>query len=158
MKESIPGAWQDGTANALAISAALSAKRGKTLPWCVVRGAIDAAIRARWVELTEGSAPWPGDLAGAQHVVLRVPEGGGSSTHEGEDDELKGLLVAEASLLANGIQDLAEEIPALLKAAVGHDLKFRLRVEFGGETRPDAGAVEQVNALLAEVSEELKLS
>ena len=158
MKESIPGVWQDGTANALAISAALSAKRGKTLPWCVVRGAIDAAIRARWVELTEGSAPWPGDLAGAQHVVLRVPEGGGSSTRKREDEELKGLLVAEASLLANGIQDLAEEIPALLKAAVGHDLKFRLRVEFGGETRPDAGAVEQVNALLAEVSEELKLS
>lgn len=157
MKESIPGAWQDGTANALAISAALSAKRGKTLPWCVVRGAIDAAIRARWVELTEGSAPWPGDLAGAQHVVLRVPEGGGSGGQEKEDD-LKGLLVAEASLLANGIQDLAEEIPALLKAAVGHDLKFRLRVEFGGETRPDAGAVEQVNALLSEVSEELKLS
>ncbi len=158
MKESIPGAWQDGATNALAISAALSAKRGKTLPWCVVRGAIDAAIRARWVELTEGSAPWPGDLAGAQHVVLRVPEDRGPGTHKGEDDELKGLLVAEASLLANGIQDLAEEIPALLKATVGHDLKFRLRVEFGGETRPDAGAVEQVNALLAEVSEELKLS
>ena len=157
MQESIPGAWQDGTTNALAISAALSAKRGKTLPWCVVRGAIDAAIRARWVELTDGSAPWPGDLAGAQHVILRVPEGGGSSTHK-QEDELKGLLVAEASLLANDIQDLAEEIPSLLKAAVGHDLKFRLRVEFGGETRPDAGAVEQVNALLAEVSEELKLS
>ena len=157
MTESIPDAWNDGTTNALAVSAALSAKRGKTLPWCVVCGAIDAAIRARWVELTEGSAPWPGDLAGAQHVVLRIPEGGKSGTHK-QEDELKGLLVAEASLLANGIQDLAEEIPALLQATVGHDLKFRLRVELGGETRPDAGAVEQVNALLAQVSEELKLS
>jgi hypothetical protein len=37
-------------------------------------------------------------------------------------------------------------------------LRFHLRVEFGGETRPDAGAVEQVHALLAQVSEELKLS
>lgn len=37
-------------------------------------------------------------------------------------------------------------------------LRFHLRVEFGSETRPDAGAVEQVNALLAQVSEELKQS
>ena len=37
-------------------------------------------------------------------------------------------------------------------------LRFHLCVEFGGETRPDAGAVEQVNALLAQVSEEVKLS
>ena len=158
MTESIPDAWNDGTTNALAVSAALSAKRGKTMPWCFVCGAIDAAIRARWVELADGSAPWPGDLAGAQHVVLRVPKAGGSGKRKGADDEIKGLLVAEAMLLANGIQDLADEIPDLLQAAVGHDLKFRLRVEFGGETRPDAGAVEQVNALLAEVSEELKLS
>ena len=158
MKESIPGAWEDGATNALAISAALSVKRGKTLPWSVVRGAIDAAIRARWIELAGGSAPWPGDLAGAQHVVLRVPEDRGLGDGGRADDKLKGLLVAEAMLLANGIQDLADEIPELLQAAVGHDLKFRLRVEFGGETRPDAGAVEQINALLAQVSEELKLS
>ena len=124
-----------------------------------MRGAIDAAIRARWIGLADDSAPWPSEMAGAQHVVLQVPVGRGSGEREGEGDKRrpKGLLVAEATLLANGIQDLADQIPDLVKAAVGHDLKFRLRVEFGGETPPDPGAVDQVNTLLAQVSEELKL-
>jgi len=69
----------------------------------------------------------------------------------------KACLVAEAMLLANGIQDLSDQVPDLVKAAVGHDLKLHLRVEFGGETPPAPNAVEQVNALLAKVSEELKL-
>ena len=68
------------------------------------------------------------------------------------------MLTAEAVLEANGIQDLADQIPALAKAAVGNDLKFNLRIEFGGEIAPDPEAVEEINALLAEVSEKLKLS
>ena len=160
MAESIPDAWKDGATNALAISAALSARRGETLPWPVVRSAIDGAISARWIELAGNSAPWPSDLANARHVVLRVPKDRNLNERKTGDYTRKpeGLLVAEATLLANGIQDLADQIPDLVKAAVGHDLKFRLRVEFGGETPPDPDAVNRINALLAEVSEELKLS
>jgi len=159
MAESIPDAWKDGKTNALAVSTALSAKRGKTLPWPVVRSAIDAGIRARWIELADDGAPWPCEFAGAQHVILRVPEG----RHLGEEPrefkpKPKGLLVAEATLLANGIQDLADQIPDITKAAVGNDLKFSLRIEFGGETAPAPEAVEKINALLAEVSDDLKLT
>ena len=159
MAEVIPEAWKDAKTNALAISTALSAKRGKTLPWPVLRGAIDAAIRARWIELADDGVSWPCEFAGAQHVVLQVPAGRGLNEGEGEGykPKPKGLLVAEAMLLAHGIQDLSDQVPELVKAAVGHDLKFHLRVEFGGETPPDPNAVDQVNTLLTQVSEELKL-
>ncbi len=159
MAELIPDAWKDGKTNALAISTALSTKRGKTLPWPAVQSAIDAGIRARWIELADDSASWPCDIAGAQHVVLQVPAGRGLGGGEGEPftPKPKGLLIAEAVLEANGIQDLADQIPDITKAAVGNDLKFNLRIEFGGETAPDPEAVDKINALLAEVSEELKL-
>ena len=68
-----------------------------------------------------------------------------------------GVLVATADLEAHGIQDLAEQIPEITKAAVGTDLNFNIRVEFGGETPPDPDTVKKINALLAEVSENLKL-
>ena len=159
MAEAIPEAWTDGKTNALAISTALSAKRGKTLPWPVAHGAIDAAIRARWIELADDYVSWPCEFAGAQHAVLQVPAGPELGDGEGEPykPKPKGLLMAEAVLLANGIQDLADQVPDLVKAAVGHELTFYLRVEFGGETPPDPGDVDQVNNLLAQVSEELKL-
>ena len=160
MFESIPNAWKDGKTNALAIATALSTQRGMTLPWSTVRTAIDAGIRARWIEPSDGSASWPCDFAGAQHVILQVPAGrGGSSVGEGKPDTPKptGLLTAEAVLEANGIQDLADQIPDIVKAAVGNDLKFNVRVEFGGETAPDSGSVEEINQLLSEVSDKLRL-
>jgi hypothetical protein len=44
-----------------------------------------------------------------------------------------------------------------MKAAVGNDLKFNVRVEFGGETAPHPETVEAINTLLSEVSDKLKL-
>lgn len=52
---------------------------------------------------------------------------------------------------------MAEQIPGLIQAAVGHDLKFRVRVELGGDTPPAPDAVARIDALLAEASEEWKL-
>ena len=68
------------------------------------------------------------------------------------------MLIAEAILEANEIQDLADQIPCLAKAAVGNDLKFNIRVEFGGETAPDPDAVEKINALLGEVADKFRLA
>ena len=42
-------------------------------------------------------------------------------------------------------------------AAVGHQLRFNIQVELGGEILPDPSVVEAINSLLAEVSEDLKL-
>lgn len=157
MAESIPDAWKDGTTNALAISTALSAKCGTTLPWHTIETAIDAAIRARWLELAPESGAWPCGISGAQHTVLRKPSG---LDEEGRGFEArpKGLLIAEANLEAGGVQDLAEQIPQLVQTAIGHNLQFHLRVEFGGEEAPPPETVSTMNELLAEVSEDLKLT
>ncbi len=152
---SIPDAWKDGESNALAIATALSTKRGVTLPWSTVRTAIEDAIRARWIELKDGDATWPCDLAGAKHVALRVPSG---KVDPPKPPKPSGLLVAEAVLEANGIQDLADQVPEIAKAAVGNNLQFNVRVELGGETAPGPEAVEKINELLAEVSDKLKLA
>ena len=157
--ESLPDAWKDGKANALAISAALSNKVGKHLPWPVVRQALESGLRTRWLELAEDDAPWPCEFAEARNVTFRTPGKDDRGDGGGEDDapKPKGALTAETTLRADGIQDLADQIPGLLEAAVGHALEFHVQVRFGGETPPDPDAVDRVNALLAEASEELKL-
>ena len=160
MAESIPDAWKDGKANALALATALSAKLGANLPWTTVRSAIGSAIRARWIEPTTDSAEWPCDLAGAQHAILQVPAGG---VHEkekplyGSGSGSRTSPRAEAVLEADQIQDLADQMPELLKAAVGNELRFTVGIEVGGETAPSPEAVEKINDLLAEVSEDLRL-
>ena len=156
MVEAIPDAWKDGETNALAVATALSARRGMNLPWFTVQSAIEDGIRARWIELGDGGGAWPCDLAGARHVILRVPKGDGNV--KPPTPKPQGLLTAEAVLEVNGIQDLADQVPNIAKAAVGHDLRFNVRVEFGGEIAPAPEAVEEINELLSQVSDELKLA
>ena len=155
MAKSISDAWQDSKANALAIATALSTKRGVNLPWSTVQTAIEDGIRARWIEPSSESAAWPCDLAGAQQVIFQVPS---TAREEPSEPKPRGLLMAEEVLEANGIQDLADQIPDIAKAAVGNTLKFNIRIEFGGETTPAPEAVEKINELLAEVSDKLKLN
>ena len=160
MPTSIPEAWAEEKTNALAIATALSNMRGVALPWSSVQSAIESAVRARWLELSKESAEWPTDLAGAQHVVLQAPTTDSIRKPSGKPyvQLPLGLLVAEAPLEANGIQDLADQIPEIAQAAVGSELKFNVRIELGGDTAPDPAVVEKINALLSEVSEDLKLT
>ena len=160
MAESIPDAWKEGKANALALAAALSARRGVNLPWTTVRSAIASAIRARWIEPARDSAEWPCDLAAAQHVIFQVPAEEARDGKEpiyGTGSGPRGLPRAEAVLEADRIQDLADQVPKLLRATIGNDLKFTLRVEVSGESTPSPEAIEKINQLLAEVSDELRL-
>ena len=157
MSESIPDAWTDDKTNALAIATTLSAQRGTTLPWTTVRSAIENGLRARWIELASDPASWPCDFAGAQHAIFQVPV----SVYARERDEpyitRPGLRSAEALLETHAVQDLAEQIPGLLKAAVGSTLRFKVRIELEGEPTPDMSVVEAINSLLSEVSDELRL-
>ena len=155
MAKSIPDAWKDGKTNALAIATALSTKRGVNLPWATVQTVIEDGIRARWIEPSDDSAAWPCDLSGAQQAIFQVPS---TVREKPSEPKPRGLLMAEDVLEANSIQDLAEQIPELTKAAVGTPLKFNIRIEFGGETTPDPEAVEKINELLAEVSDKLRLN
>ena len=155
----IPDAWRDGKANVLAIVTALSAQRGKPLPWVVVQSAINSGINTRWIELAPDSQPWPCDFAHAQHVVVQAATASGiSDNRTGQYGQKRlGTVTAEATLEANGVQDLADKIPGITMAAVGHQLRFNIQIELGGENPPDPSVVEAINSLLAEVSEDLKL-
>jgi hypothetical protein len=66
------------------------------------------------------------------------------------------VRVAQAELRPNQLQDLAEQVGALTGAAIGHDLKFLVRIELGGAKPPPANLVERLNKLLAEVFEGLR--
>ena len=160
MAASIPDAWVEGKTNALAVATALSAMRGVTLPWSTVRSAIDAALRTRWLELSSDSAAWPSDLTSAQHVVLQAPTTDNIPESEGKHyvQRSMGMLVAEASLEYNGIQDLAEQVPDIALAAAGSGLTFNVRIQLGGDTAPDPAVVDKINALLSEVSDDLRLA
>ena len=123
-----------------------------------MKSAIDSGIWARWIELTPDSGPWPCDFAGAMHVVIQVPKSPiGHRVKDGGGQFQLGTVTAEATLEANGIQDLAEQIPGLTMAAVGTSLKFNVRVELGGDDAPDPETIEKINSLLSNVSEDLKL-
>ena len=154
----IPVAWKDGKANVLAIANALSGQLGKPLPWVIVQSAIYSGINTRWIELAPNSQPWPCEFANAQHVVVQAATSSISDDHTGQYGQKRlGTITAEATLEANGVQDLADKIPGISMAAVGHQLRFNIQIELGGENPPDHLVVEAINSLLAEVSEDLKL-
>jgi len=154
MEEAIPEAWQNRKTNALALATALSNRRGVTLPWYTVKTAINGAIQTNWIKRREESGEWPCEFAGAQNVLLEIPQ---KIRHPDPPPYLLGVLVAEAELEAHGIQDLADQIPDMTAAAIGEELKFKIRVEFGGETPPNPEAVTKINKLLAEVDDTLIL-
>ena len=152
--DSIPEAWKDGRSNALAVSAALSNKHGESLPWSIVRDALDTGIRARWIALAEESAPWPCELAGARNVVLRVP----SEVVDPVDKPApKGLLVAGGALPADGIQGPGGPGPGSPQGRGGPRSRVRCACALRRRDPPEPDAVDRINALLAEVSEDWKL-
>jgi len=154
--ESLPEAWVENSSTATAISLAISKKRGKTLPWIIVREAIDGALRARFIELAPDSAQWPCDLAVAHHLKLRMVSDKPTVTVTTTKPEVKpGVRVAEAELQSNQIQDFADAIGDLQKAAVGHGLNFRLRIELGGEKPAPDKIVVEVNHILGAIKGDL---
>ena len=74
LPDRLPDAWRDGTTSALAITAALSAKVGKPLPWKLVRDALDGAFTSHYLERTVDLKPWPCDYGDAQWIKVRVPK------------------------------------------------------------------------------------
>src|SRR6266581_4539170 len=160
LPDTLSEAWSDGTTTALAIYEALCTKMGKILPWLIVQEAIDGAIRARQIERTVDSRPWPCDYAGAKFVKIQllVQEQSQQLPPFGPPPKPRpGMLVAEASLETYEIQNLSEQISDLTRAAIGLDLKFLLRVELGSNPPPPEEAVAKINQLLHEVSEQLML-
>jgi hypothetical protein len=156
LPENLPGAWKEGLASALSITTSLSMQAGKTLPWKTIRDVIGGALQARFLELGEGSQAWPCDFPSARFVLLRLPESAPPPT----TPLPKGVLAAEADLEPAQVQDLGDIVPQLLeiKAKANVPIRFHLRVEMGdGKTSPPKEAVDEVNALLKDVDERLRL-
>lgn len=153
LPERLPEAWSDGTTTAIAISAALSRRAGKVLPWMTVREAIDGAFRARLMERALDSGPWPCELTGAQAVKLRLPV----EPPPPPPPPPKGAFIAEADLRPGEIQDLADVVGDLTRVAVGHDLKFHLRIELGGEDAPPDKTVQEMNKILKSIIKDMQL-
>jgi hypothetical protein len=155
LPQNLPEAWKGEESTALAMAAALSQKRGKTLPWWTVKQAIDGAFRARLLEKAVDGGIWPCEFAAAGTVRIRVPK---AEFPEAKGDSHEyGTKSASSELRGNEIQDLADAVAEVAKAAAGHDLRFFVRVELGGEKAPPEDVVEAVNKILTKVSGNLKL-
>lgn len=148
---SLPEVWSGPETTLLAISAALSQRAGVTLPWVTVREVIEGATRARVLETTIDSGPWPCDLSGARMVKVRVPAGGAPISIP-QTPQRPGRHVAAAELKPNELQDLADVVGDIVKAAVGHALTFRVEIELQGSNENLADAVSRINKSLKSVS------
>ena len=155
LPENLPEAWKDGQSTALSMAVVLSRKLGKTLPWGVVRDAIDGAFRARLLERTVDSGTWPCDYSTAVSIKIKVPEE--VPPARAAEKTKFGVKVAEADLRTNELQDLSDLTGEIAQAAAGYELKLSVRVELGGEKVPPDNVIEAVNQLLAKVSDRLKL-
>lgn len=149
----LPDAWKGEESTALAMAVALSQKRGRTLPWGTVRQAIDGALRARFLELPESLPSWPCGYPEAGNLKLRVPKAGSLVAQERK----AGVKNASAELRTNELQDLVDSIADLTKAAAGHELKYYIRLELGGEKAAPPDVVEEVNKILTKALPKLKL-
>lgn len=97
------------------------------------------------------SGPWPCDFSGARLVKVRVPTGGAPASIP-QPPQRAGRHVAAAELKPNEVQDLADVVGEIVKAAVGHALTFRVEIELQGNNENAADAVSRINKSLKSVS------
>lgn len=166
LPSTLPTAWAGEITTAEAIAQALATQTSQPLPWATVREAIDAALRERRLEKTLDSGPWPCDHLGSQAVKLKVPkvpnQSGGSPISSPPVAEDLGqyqphLKRAVATLTTGQIQDLADQIGDIVKAAVGIDLQFKLQIQLDNSEHVPPEKLVELNALLQHVSTDLEL-
>ena len=155
--EQMPAAWQGNETTALGLANQLSVAAGKVLPWPVVRDAIDGAIRARLLERTADSGPWPCPLSGAGAVKLQRPQNVPVPVMPPPVVTKPGTFTAEAELKTDELMDLSDSLGEVLKAAVPNTLKLSVRIELGGEPKASEAKLKAINAILAKVKKGLEL-
>jgi hypothetical protein len=69
----LPEAWKDGRANLSAMAMAVSARRGHTVPWILLRDAVSEALGARLFEVVEEGI-WPCGPDDVDRVNFRIVE------------------------------------------------------------------------------------
>jgi hypothetical protein len=155
LPQQLPEAWASEVTTGIAISAALSKRARRNMPWPRVRDVISDTLNAGLLERTVDSGPWPCDLSGAQNVRLRVAKAEvpvpGPRVPDGR------VRTAEAELTASQVQDLSDAMGDILGAASGYELLFALRVQLKGGDEIPREVVENVSKRLAKVAGGLKL-
>jgi hypothetical protein len=154
LPERLPDAWKEDTTTALAITVALSGNVGKPMPWKVVRDALSGAFNSHYLVRTVDSAPWPCDYGGAQWIKVQIAKEAPPPPPPPPPPP-SGTLVAEGDLQPGQIQDLADSMGELLKAAEGNELRFRLRIELGGKDSLAQQVIEKINDILRSISDEI---
>jgi len=154
--EQLPTAWQGNQTTALGLANQLSVAAGKALPWPVVRDAIDGAIRARLLERTADSGPWPCPLSGAGAVKLQRPQNVPVPPPLPPPPK-PGTFMGEAELQSQELMDLADSLGEVLKASVPNTLKLNLRIELGGEPKASEAKLKAINTILTKVKKGLEL-
>lgn len=168
LPENLPNAWKDGNTTALSIATVLSQQAGNTLPWKTVRDVIGGALQARFIALSNDSAPWPCDLPVANTIKIKLAAsgaGGGDESGPGGEDGGTGsgqkrICVASADFEPSQIQDLGDIIPRLLeiKAKAKVAMKFHVRLNIGdGTTRPSEDIIRDVNDMLKDLDNDFYL-
>jgi len=155
--EQLPAAWQGNQTTALGLANQLSVAAGKALPWPVARDAIDGAIRARLLERTADSGPWPCPLSGAAAVKLHRPQNVPPPVTPTPVVITPGTFTAETEVQSQELMDLADSLGEVLKAAVPNTLKLNVRIELGGEPKPSDAKLQAINAILAKVKKGMEL-
>jgi hypothetical protein len=152
LPEQLPDAWRSGVTDGWSLAAGLSQTAGRTLPWKVVRDAIDAAQRSGLLERTPDSGPWPCDYAGARALTLSVARETPKAS-KARDERIQAV-----PLRADQLQDLVDVLPDLLKATAGCDLRFRIVVEVSGSKASDEAVKRAVNGLIEKIEPGLRIS
>ena len=161
MPDAATDAWQDGEANVLALSVALAAQEGRSIPWTVLRRAVEDAIASRWLETTPASGAWPCDVGAAGAVSLRPPAGFDPTSVTSVTPT--GVKTAagygsSAVLDPTALQDLVDALPEIVKAAAGLPLEFRLDVTLGASVKDvETSTLASIDELLRGVSPDLGL-
>jgi len=155
--EQLPAAWQGNQTTALGLANQLSVAAGKALPWPVVRDAIDGGIRARLLERTADSGPWPCPLSGAGAVKLQRPQNVPVPVTPPPVVTKPGTFTAEGELKTDELMDLGDSLGEVLKTAVPNTLKLSVRIELGGEPKASEAKLKAINAILAKVKKGLEL-
>lgn len=165
LPENLAQAWTNDAATGLSIATALSQKFGQTLPWKTVSDVISASLNARFTQLDPMSGTWPCEFPSAQTVMLKVSTGSGAGSGSGFTGGYGGVpsskvVVARSELTPSEVQDLGDIIPQILevKNKANVPLTIHVQIEFGdGQTPPNKEAVQELNQLLGNVNEDLKL-
>ncbi len=137
--KALPGAWENGETNGVALVRALSRERGEAVPWRLVRNGMREAVRSRWLE-TVGGIGVVDDFDQAGQWRLKVPAGTAPAPAPAPEPQVSNL-----ELDASELQNLAEEVPKLLRIAAGYGLSFHVGVALSDD------APESVRRQVAEV-------